>query len=126
MLTFQGKPVCEKCIRACRECQLTTVGDRRWTHGAAHWEGSCDCPPVVCEGCGQSEGTYQIEGAPWMYGIVHLYGCPTESSARDEVREAVDNIRSSDQPEDSPDMMEAWWTDEEHEEFMRRGSRAGK
>lgn len=36
-ILFQGRPVCAACLSVCEECSKAMTGDRRWTHGAAHW-----------------------------------------------------------------------------------------
>ena len=89
-LVFQGRIVCIACFRACAECRITTIGTRRWTHGAAHWTDRCrharpedfapdegDCPyrgghtaGRTCHTCGQGR-----PGLPAGYPShgVHMY-----------------------------------------------------
>ena len=42
-LYFQGQEVCRKCVEACRECSITMIPPRSWTHGGAHWVDRCAC-----------------------------------------------------------------------------------
>ena len=36
-LTFQDRPVCPDCLKACTSCRSERSGKHTWTHGAAHW-----------------------------------------------------------------------------------------